>query len=166
MLTVFLAMSLSTAGASPREVAALTPDMRAELVELDVVQGDALAVDDRVLVVDFFASWCGPCRGQLSELSALQVAHPDKVQVVAVNVFEDYNGISNPARLKAFVRKSALPFTVLLGTAKTRALFGDVARIPTVLVFDAAGNTVLAFTHDQPDQHGVSADELAALLGG
>jgi len=161
MLTALLALTL--AHASPGDVTALSPQMRAELDSLNPVQGK-VATDERVLVVDFFASWCGPCRGQLAQLTKLQSEHPKEVQVVAVNVFEDYNGQSSPARLRSFVERADYPFTVIEGTSHTRELFGGVSRIPTVLAFDAKGHTLLTFTHDQPDQVNVSAEELAKLL--
>ena len=68
-------------------------------------------------------------------------------------------------RLERFLRETDPPFVVVEGSAETRALFGDVARIPTVFVFDVRGEPVLHFIHERgASKMTVTAEELDAAV--
>jgi len=55
----------------------------------------------KVYVVEFWATWCGPCRASIPHLTELQAKYPD-LRVVGVNVFEKYNEETR-AKVQAFV---------------------------------------------------------------
>lgn len=54
----------------------------------------------RIYVVDFWATWCGPCLESIPHLTVLQEKHGDKVQMVGINVWENA-----PEKVPAFVEK-------------------------------------------------------------
>ena len=153
-----------SSAAPAAEPVTLTPAHEAHLSGLPVLRGapfDPGAGGDGPVVVSFFASWCPPCRTEFAHLAELVHVHADDgLRVVAVNVFEAFDDDDGP-RLARFLRETAAPFTVVEGTAETRALFGDVSRIPTVFVFDGEGRSVLHFIHERGSTRmTVSAEEL------
>ncbi len=90
----------------------------------------------KVVLLNFWATWCPPCKAEMPDLDALQreygAAH-DFV-VVGVNVEED------PATVKSFVKKNGLSFPILLDSKSqvTTQLFG-VRGMPTTLIIDREG---------------------------
>jgi thioredoxin 1 len=70
-----------------------TPEASPDPFELPVVPGDevrALLGDANVpVLVDFFATWCGPCAWIVPTLRALTEQHGDRIRIVKVDVDED-----------------------------------------------------------------------------
>lgn len=108
----------------------------------------AESVEDRVVLVAFFASWCPPCKYEFPHLNTVQKAYGDRgLQIIAVNVFETHDGLSTPAKLQAFLEEMTPSFPILKGDAQTRRVFGDLDRIPTMFLFDREGAPKFIFRH-------------------
>jgi thiol-disulfide isomerase/thioredoxin len=123
------------------------------LGELPVIRGDSpssASLEDRVVLVAFFASWCPPCKHEFPHLNSLQRAYgQDRFRVVAINVFETFNGLSTPTKLEAFLDDVEPTFPILKGDAETRRIFGDLDRIPTMFVFARDGTPAFVFRHER-----------------
>jgi thiol-disulfide isomerase/thioredoxin len=109
---------------------------------VDVAAPDLLGEEQRVAdrtgrvrIVDFWATWCEPCREQFPVLDRLARAHQqDGLDVIAVSVDEDL------AQVKAFIEANPFPFLFLWD--KGGGLQADrlgVERLPTTLVVDRGG---------------------------
>ncbi|MEM8964707.1 MAG: TlpA disulfide reductase family protein [Acidobacteriota bacterium] len=88
----------------------------------------------QVVVVEFWATWCGPCFTQADYLKEINERWADRgVQILAVNVGESEGKVRN------FVTDSPFPYPVLLDTDET--IFGrfGVNGLPTVMVVDTQG---------------------------
>ncbi len=120
----------------------------------------AAGAPGQVVVIDFWATWCDPCRDQLPVLEALARAHAaEGLQVYAVAVDEDR------AQLEAFLAAAPLGLTVLWdkgGARHTERL--DVQRLPTTLVVDRAG--LVRFVHQgyEPRNAELLSREVRRLL--
>ncbi len=118
----------------------------------------------RVVFVTFFASWCAPCRKEMAELQQLHARYGEQgLRVVAVNYFETFDGLSNPARLQAFLQRITPSYSVVAGDPGLAETFGGVHRIPTLLVFDRAGRRVRHFFNSGPDSATMSLQALESL---
>jgi len=119
-------------------------------LELADLEGRSWTLDQlrgKVVLLNFWATWCEPCREEMPSLVALSRQYPDRLVVLAVNYQE------NPAKINRFLEAVPLSFPVLLdrdGTvtkAWTRRIFPtsvllDVRGQPQVMVlgeFDWAG---------------------------
>ena len=92
-------------------------------------------------MVNVWASWCGPCRGELPELGELYGKLPENVGFLSVTIDE-------PGDLKAaqdILAQNGCTFPCLDGQASeglTKNVLSGVMAIPTTLFFDGQGNQV------------------------
>lgn len=119
------------------------------LEHIDGRRIDAARLSGRPVLMSFFASWCPPCNAEFEHMKLLHLAHAaDGLSIVAINLFEDFGGFRDDGkRLKRFLGRHTPVFSVVKGTDETAKLFGDVKRLPTVIVFDRQGRAILHFIH-------------------
>ena len=119
-----------------------------------------------VTLVTFFASWCPPCREEFRHLNRLRSeTKPEDLVIVAINILENWQGLSNPAKLKRFLRQTKPSFVTLKGNDAIAKTFEDVTRLPTVFVFDRQGRKTTHFVHEyQAKKMSLTYDELVAAV--
>ena len=110
------------------------------------------------MLVEFWATWCPPCRGTLGWLGELKKRYGDRLVVVAVAVE------SEEAKVRKLVGE--LEAAADLGDRSPDLVraFGDVSAVPTLLVFDADGRAAGAFYGAPPTLHSEAETKLASLL--
>jgi len=133
------------------EVSALPP-IAAKDLEGRAVESAGLA--GRVVVVEFWATWCPPCRSTLSFLGDLKRRHGEGVEVVAVAVE------SEEAAVRELTKSLNLPVSVVMGTEALAAPFGTLGSVPRTFVFDREGRTAAVFYGAPPDLH----DKVGVLI--
>jgi len=124
----------------------------AELPALDIrdLAGKPLTKADlagRVVLVEFWATWCPPCRGTLAWLGELQKRHGAKIAVVTVAIESD------AANVQQVMRELNLPVIAAMGTPELARSFGDISAVPTLFVFDRGGKTAGVFYGAPPALH-------------
>ena len=150
------------------EEGALAADARAVMQALPHLRGPQVTdatFDDKILIVTFFASWCPPCRQEFADLSEIYVQHrEDGLEVVAINLFEDFEDFSDDERLAVFLDLTQPPFTVVKGNDAISQQFGTIRRIPSLFVFDRQGRRVLTFAHERGAQATLDAAALRQVI--
>jgi peroxiredoxin len=98
-------------------------------------------VGKRVMVLDFWATWCGPCAKGLKQLQALHERFPELL-VLAVSI-DDGQSL---ARVNQYVQGRGFTFTVLLDPdTNTLRLFNPSVGVPTTVIIDRKGE--VAYSH-------------------
>lgn len=101
---------------------------------LDGRQVDLKALRGRVVLVNFWATWCEPCREEMPSLERLRAKLAGKpLEVLTVNYGE------NPERIDAFLRERAISLPVLLDPAKEAATAWGAGGLPMTFLVDARG---------------------------
>ncbi len=130
----------------------LTEDIKASLKQLRLLHGAPVSdatFDQKVVIVTFFASWCAPCREEFRHLRQLHAErHQTGLEVIAVNLFEEFDNFSDDQRLAKFLSLTDPPFTVVKGNDLISRQFGTIRRIPTLFIFDRQGQHVLRFANE------------------
>ena len=105
---------------------------------LETLAGDSLRLDDlkgQVVLVNFWASWCGPCRSEMPALERFSAAHP-AITVLGIATL-DQNGAS-----RAFARSVGATYAMgTNGDGTLLARYGGFA-LPTTAIVDAHGRLV------------------------
>jgi thiol-disulfide isomerase/thioredoxin len=146
------------AQAAPAQPAAL-----AELPDLAItdLDGRALTRADlagRPVLVEFWATWCPPCRSTLGWLGELKRRHGDRLEVLAVAVH------SEEPEIRRIAADLKLPIVWTIGTPDLGRAFGDVSAVPTLFLFGGDGRTVAAYYGAPPTLHADAEAALARLL--
>ena len=108
--------------------------------KLSDVQGQPISPADfrgKVVLLTFFATWCGPCRAEVPDLIALQERYKDRLQIIALSVDD------GPAEsVKQFVNAKHINYRVAVAPDELQEKFGGVHGLPTVFLLDTSGRLV------------------------
>lgn len=110
------------------------------VVSLDrYVGAEAEDAEARVLLLSFFASWCGPCRKEMPYLQQLHTMYRDQgLRVVSVNIDREEAGI---AAARAMIAQARVTFPVLSDRFNflARRYLGEQSPLPSVFLVDRDG---------------------------
>ena len=132
-----LAFVLATGMTRPVEGAA-AESRPAPAWQLKNVDGRSVTSDQfkgKLVVLDFWATWCAPCRAEIPGYNELQKKY-GKEGLVVVGVSLDQEG---PAVVKKFMAGQRMNYPVVMGDEKIVKAFGGVEGIPTTFLIDRNG---------------------------
>ena len=101
----------------------------------------------KVVLVNFWATWCGPCKAEMPILVKLQKVHgPAGFVVLGVSMDEEGASVINPwlKKTKFMVDGKAVPmnFPLLIGTPQVATAFGEIEALPATFIIDRQGKIV------------------------
>lgn len=125
-------------------------------------QGGNLKLSEQrgnVVLLNFWATWCGPCRTEMPELDKLAKKYAELgVVVIGVNVETEDNGV------KAYLSDIPVSFPILLDVNNIASKAYDVQAMPTTVIIDKDGKVRSLHRAYQPGFEKKYEDDINALL--
>jgi thiol-disulfide isomerase/thioredoxin len=107
-------------------------DLKGGNVELkNVIKG-------KVVFLNFWATWCGPCKEEMPSMEALYKEYKEK-NFIFLTISVDYEGLPP---VKAFIERTRYTFPVLLDPKNDTLDLFAVSRIPTTFIIDKEGRMI------------------------
>ena len=102
--------------------------------DLDGQTMSTLDSGGKVTLVNYWATWCGPCLEEIPALIRLQERYPDQLRVVGISTDE-----GDPADVRGFAREMGVNYPIVMATPELNRQFPGVFALPTSFVVDPDG---------------------------
>ena len=156
MLSVVLLCAIKVSAQGPPETAGATApefvrkDLSGHSVNLEKYRG-------KVVLLNFWATWCAPCQVELPEFGAWEKKYgTDSLQVIAVSMDD------GDSTVRKTVRRLHLDFPVVMGDAEIGQAYGGVLGLPVTFLIDRDGK--IAAHHKGETDLGQMEAEIQRLL--
>lgn len=107
---------------------------------LKLTDGKDIKLSDnkgKVVIIDFWATWCPPCRRGIPDLVDIQKKYSKDIVVIGISL--DTETIDD---VVPFMKKFGINYPVAYGTAEVVKAFGNIEAIPTSFIVDKTGQIV------------------------
>lgn len=138
------AHAASSGGSDPAVIRFVKDPEPAPPFQARDISGNALSAADwkgKVVLLNFWASWCAPCREELPELISLQTQYKDRLQIIGISEDDD-----PPAKVLQFAQRQGINYPIVMATSELTDAYGGVPALPTSFVIDTQGRVVQRHT--------------------
>ena len=127
---------------------------------LPLVDGGQLRLSSyrgKIVLLDFWAPWCVPCREEIPRFVELQRKYGDRgLQIIGVSMDD------SPEPVQAFYQQFRMNYPVVMGTADVGAAYGGVLGLPIAFLIDRQGR--IYAKHIGATDAAVFENEIAGLF--
>jgi thiol-disulfide isomerase/thioredoxin len=112
----------------------LAPDFK-----LNALDGKFLtlaSLQGKVIFLNFWATWCGPCRAEIPDLIALQNRYKGRLQIIGLDVDDE------EADIQKYAEEMGINYPVVMTSNDLRIQYGGIPALPTSFVLDTQGRVV------------------------
>ncbi len=92
----------------------------------------------KVVILDFWATWCGPCREGIPDLISIQENYKGKVVVIGISLDDE----RTKENIVPFMKEYGINYPIVFGDSEVLTNYGGINAIPTSFIIDQKGNIV------------------------
>ena len=134
---LLVAMSSPSSSAAGRQSAQKEAFQKAPPFRLKNLEGKDVRLEDyagQVILLDFWASWCPPCRDEMPDLIKVYNQYRGKGFVILGVAAGD-----DPSAVREFVKKKGVPYPILFGDGTIFEAYRGIYFLPTAFLIDRQG---------------------------
>lgn len=135
----------------------LNIDLKENSIQVDEIK-------DKVILLNFFATWCPPCKAEIPHLINLKDKYENKFEIISVSVGNRDAKLSDNSTLIEFANDNKINYIITnsQNNFKMADILGGVKTIPTMFLFDLEGKLIQKYVGVVP-QEMLETDILKAL---
>ena len=125
----------STSNVETQNAKNLAPDFTLKLTD-----GKDIKLSDhkgKIVIIDFWATWCPPCRRGIPDLVEIQKKYQEDVLIIGISLDTETKPDVVP-----FIKQYKINYPVAYGNMEVVAAFGNIQAIPTSFIVDQSGQIV------------------------
>jgi thiol-disulfide isomerase/thioredoxin len=105
------------------------------LADMDGVDVSLASFRGKVVLLNFWATWCGPCKAEIPDLIELQAKYPDELVVLGISVDD------TPEQMRPYAEAYGINYPVLVGNGRDdfKDAYGPLWGIPVSVIVDREG---------------------------
>jgi thiol-disulfide isomerase/thioredoxin len=126
--------------------------------DLDGREVSTAALRGKVVLINFWATWCPPCRAEIPELVALQEKYRDQLQIISISEDE-----VSPQVVKRYAAEHKMNYPIVMTSPELERMFPGVSALPTSFIVDRQSRVVQK--HVGMLRAGMTEQETRALAG-
>ena len=134
------------------------PALAKHLTDLDGRAIDLDAFRNKIVLLNFWATWCGPCREEIPALAALQQHYRDQLVIIGLSIDE-----RSADDVRAFAKTLGVNYQVVMANDALQQAFGGISSVPSTFVVNREGRIVQRHLGMLDPQH--TEHEVRALAG-
>lgn len=118
------------------------PKNAIDFTGVDILSGKTVKLSDykgKVVLVNFWATWCDPCRSEIPDLIALQKKYPDDIVIIGVSIDNTVDPVAD------YIREAGIQYPVVMQVPGMEKGYGDITGVPTSFIIDRNGNPAKKF---------------------
>jgi cytochrome c biogenesis protein CcmG/thiol:disulfide interchange protein DsbE len=117
----------------------------------------------KVVIIDFWATWCPPCRKGIPDLIAIQKEFKKDVVIIGISVDQDSGPRATKSKVVPFIKEYGINYTIVYANDNVLKSYGPINGIPTAFVIDKKGN--IADMHEGLAPKAEFVSKIKELLG-
>jgi thiol-disulfide isomerase/thioredoxin len=111
-------------------------------------------LEGKVVLLNFWATWCPPCISEIPHLNNLQTKYKDSFEIIAVAMGERDRNMTSKEKMDSFMKEHKINYNITNTEEnfKVPKVMGGISTIPTMFLFDQKGKVVQKYIGIVPEE--------------